>query len=122
MEKNVTEFVEYKGKRILCLRYLTLTKEEFLAQLEEVKALVASQAPNSLLIVTVFGGLRFDTEIAAAVKDYIAHNKPYVRASAVVGISGLRRSLYNAVVYLTRRQIKVCQTEEEALEYLASVG
>ncbi len=122
MEKNIAEFVEYKGKRILCLRYLTRTKEDFLAQLEEVKALVASQAPNSLLIMTVFGGLRFDTEIATAVKDYTAHNGPYVRASAVVGISGLRKSLYNAVVYLARRQIKICQTEDEALEYLASVG
>lgn len=122
MEKKVAEFVEYKGKKILCLRYLTSTKEEFLPQLEEVKALVASHPRNSLLIMTVLGDLRFDAEIAAAVKEYIAHNKPYVKASAVIGVSGLRKSLYNAIVYLTRRQIKICQTEEEALDYLASVS
>ena len=49
-----------------------------------------------------------------------AHNKPYVIASAVVGVSGLQRVILEGVLKFTGRgNLKPVATRELAFEWLA---
>ena len=40
----------------------------------------------------------------------------------MLGIYGLRKALYNSLMILTRRNVKICETEEQAKEFLSKVG
>jgi hypothetical protein len=66
----------------------------------------------------VVGDFVYDKDITAAFKEYLAHNKPYVRAGAVLGVTGLKKALYNTFMYFTKRSIKACETEQEGLDFL----
>jgi hypothetical protein len=53
-------------------------------------------------------------------KRYSAANTPFVKASVVVGIGGLKRVLYQAVVKLSGRNIATLDTVDEAKDWLAA--
>jgi hypothetical protein len=55
-----------------------------------------------------------------ALKKLAAHNKPFVKASALVGLSPLTRVVFRAVIALTRRDIRAFATRDEAIAYLSS--
>ncbi len=122
-EMREVEFIQYKGRKILRIGFEgELSKERIKAIMEEAKKVIAGQPPNSILAMTIFGYYRFDSEIAALFREYVAFNKPYIKASAVIGVVGLRKALYNAFTYITHRNVMICQDEEEAKEYLAALG
>ena len=52
--------------------------------------------------------------------EYIKFNKPYIKVGAVVGIGGLKKVLYNSFMILSKRKLRVCNTEEEAINFLVS--
>ena len=53
-------------------------------------------------------------------KEYTAHNKPYVRAAAVVGLSGLQEIVYNVIIKLTGRNIATFSDIAVAKDFLAN--
>jgi hypothetical protein len=118
-----TRFIEHKGHRILLLDYSGVQKgDEALPAIQRTKEVVASQPPGSLLVMTVVRNARYNSEVLAAMKDLAAHNGPYVKASAVVGMGGLHRIAYQAVILFSRRVIKTFDREEEALDWLVQQG
>jgi hypothetical protein len=60
----------------------------------------------------------FNTEVYTAISDYARMNEPYVKASAVVGLSGLMMIFYNGFLKLSKRDVRAFSTEEEAVNYL----
>ena len=55
---------------------------------------------------------------ANAMRALAEHHKPWVKASALVGLTPLMRMVYRSIVALTRRDIHVCDTRDEAIAYL----
>jgi hypothetical protein len=53
-------------------------------------------------------------------KEFTKHNKPYVKASAVVGISGIKKIIFHAVMLFSGRKIHACDTLEQAKDWLAT--
>lgn len=81
---------------------------------------VALQPRRSLCCVVDVTGSRFNVEVVEALKDLAAHNKPYVIASAVVGVSGLQRVILEGVVKFTgRSNLRPVATRDEAFAWLA---
>jgi hypothetical protein len=116
-----TRFIEHRGKRILVFDYKGIRDEaEALREIEKSKRIVALQPPESLLIMTSVRDARYTSKVLQAMKDLAAHNKPYVKASAVVGMSGLHRVAYQTIILFTRRIIKTFDEEPEALDWLAA--
>jgi hypothetical protein len=114
-------FFEHDGHRILRFDFARIAAgEEALAAIAEAKASVSGQAPGSLLVLTDVTGSRFDATILAAIRDLMQTNAPYIRASAVVGLSGLQRVVYSSLVRLTRRNVRAFDDEAAALDWLAS--
>jgi 16S rRNA (guanine(966)-N(2))-methyltransferase RsmD len=82
------------------------------------KEVVATQPLGSILVMTVVHGARYNSAVLQALKDLAAHNAPYVKASALVGMGGLHRIAYQAVILFSRRKIQTFDTEAQALDWL----
>jgi hypothetical protein len=53
-------------------------------------------------------------------KEVAASNAPWVKASAVIGVSGLLQVALIAVTRFSKRNILAFSTKEEALDWLAA--
>lgn len=116
-----TRFIEHQGHRILLLDYAGVRDpDETLSSIRESKETVARQPPKSLLVMTVVRDARYNAAVLQGMKELAAHNAPYVKASAVVGMSGLHRIAYQAVILFSKRNIRVFDSEAEALDWLVT--
>jgi hypothetical protein len=116
-----TRFIEHKGKQILLLDYAGIRDpEEAIAEVRKSMDFVARQPQNSLRVMTLVRDARYNAAVLQAMKELATHNAPYVRASAVVGMGGLHRIAYQAVILFSKRNIKTFDQEAEALDWLAS--
>lgn len=116
------DVVEHKGKNIVILDFSKLDmldqKDELFSAIEEAKAYISRQLPNSLLTLTIAKELRFNKDLIETLKEFTAHNKPYVKAGAIIGIQGLQKIAYDMVMTFTRRNIPIFPTVEEAKDWL----
>jgi hypothetical protein len=113
--------LNHKGKTILCLDIAGLQKQdkwEFLKHVRDAEEKIRLHSPRSILIITNVSNTGFDSEMANRMKEYANHNTPYIRASALVGISGLQKIIYTAIKTFTGRDFFLAETQEEALNWL----
>ena len=95
-----------------------LDTDEALAEIERTKAIIAQHPPESLRTLTYVAGSRYTAPVIEAMKDLVAHNRPYVKAAAVVGMNTLHRIIYRAVIAFSRRNIQVFDDLESAKDWL----
>jgi len=84
----------------------------------EARDFMEKQPKGEMLVLTDFTDSTFDREVANAMRALAEHHKPWVKASALVGLTPLMRLVYRSIVMLTRREIGVCETRAEAVAYL----
>jgi Cu2+-containing amine oxidase len=111
-------FITHGGKEILLLDFSGLKAAEAIGLVEPAKRVISSRPLNSILTLTDVTDIRFNEELSQKMKEFTSHNKPYVRAAAVVGITGLRQVIYNAVVAFSRRKIATFDTRDDAKKWL----
>jgi hypothetical protein len=113
-------FIEHKGHRILVLDFSGVRDSgEALRTIDEAKREVARHPLGSLRIVTLVREARYNSTTLQGMKELAVANAPYVKASAVVGMSALHRIAYQAVMLFSRRKIPTFEQETEALDWLA---
>jgi hypothetical protein len=113
--------LNYKGKNILCLDIAGLKlkdKQEFLKHVAFAEEQIRKHPPKSLLLITNVTETGFDTEVSAIMGEYAFHNTPYIKASALVGVSGVQKVVLSAIKALTGRDFYLTDTVEEAQEWL----
>jgi hypothetical protein len=111
-------FVETGDARILFIDFSNCDLADAVPIIREARGIIASQPPGSLLTLTNVAGARVSPALAKVMKEFADHNKPYVRAGAVVGLSGVMRGIYEAVVKFTGRDLPVFQTIDDARAWL----
>jgi hypothetical protein len=117
-----TRFIEVRGATVLLLDFSRiLNPYDVLPAIAEAKGIIARQPPDSLLLMTDVTGSRFNPEIANALKEFAAHNRPYVRKAAIIGLSGLQKLVYRAVLAFTgRTNLRPFATRADAEPWLTS--
>ena len=115
-------FLEHAGKRVILLDFSGITDpEEGLAEVEKARRFIAGQKPDGThLTLTDVTRTRYDRRIVEAFKAFTAHNRPYVRAAAVVSDSTLHRASISMIALFSKRKIHTCATREEGLAWLAA--
>lgn len=114
-------FIEHQGKRILFHDLSNIRNpDDALPLCAQSRAIVAQQPPNSLLTLVYVAGSRFNRSIINALRDLARHTKPYVRASALVGVAGLMRVVYTTLMQLTGRKMPMFGTLGEAKNWLVA--
>ena len=117
---NRVQFVSYKGKMILHLDFSGCKLAELSEAIGKAKQVISSKPANSILVLTDVTDAEMSRGTSDLMKDFGVHNKPYVAASAVVGVTGLRKIVYDAVVRISGRQIATFGTVEQAKDWLAT--
>ncbi|WP_066633571.1 SpoIIAA family protein [Labilibacter marinus] len=112
--------IEHKGAKVAYLNFSGLkTIEEAEKAIQESKNYIRIQPENSVLTLSNMENMHFNSDIKNEFSTFIGGNKPYVKAGAVIGLSGLLRIIYNGVNKITGRNIKSFDTKEDALDWLS---
>ncbi|NJO89956.1 MAG: STAS/SEC14 domain-containing protein [Chloroflexia bacterium] len=115
------EIKEFRGKRIVCMSFSNLrTEEEISAIIEVAKPIIRNSPPNSVYTITDIGGMHFNNKIRDLFTDFTGGNKNFVKASAVIGASGLQNLMINGINKITGRKLKSFPDESVAKEWLVS--
>lgn len=115
-------FLDHQGKKILLMDFSRLDDPSgALPHIAAAKRMVATQPRDSLRTLVDVTGSRFNPDVANALKDLAAHNRPYVIKGSVVGLSGLQKIVYQAVIAFSgRTNLKVFDSREQALVFLVA--
>jgi hypothetical protein len=73
---------------------------------------------GSLLSLILVKGLRFDVQLLDKMKEVGRAGAPWVRATAMAGMSAIGRVVFRAIAPLTGRRIAAFDSEEEARRWL----
>ena len=119
MSKRVN-FIRHKGVPILHIDWAGAHGEEMLEAMAAAKRIIAAQPPATVRTLTTVEGALMNKEVTVALKDYVAHNKPFVLAGAVVGLNDLKMIAFNFVNRVTGRTLRAVNSEIEAKEWLAA--
>jgi len=118
MEERIRR-IEHRGKSVILVDASDCTAEEATKLFEAERAVVVASEPKSALTLTDVSRTRFDNATIDSVKETIHVNQPHVKAAAVVGVQGLQKIIFTALITLTGRSLKLFDRREEALDWLA---
>jgi hypothetical protein len=116
-----TRFIEHQGRQILLYDFAGVDDvARGLQIVEAARPKILGRPPMSVRTLVTVRDSKFDTRIAKAVQELARHNKPFVLASAIVGLSGLQRVILTAVMRATRRTFATFDTVEQAMDWLVA--
>ncbi len=115
-----THLIQHRGKDIVLLDYSGLTAEpETLAEIARSRQFIGKLRPDGTHLTLTDGtDAHYTPKVLEALKELAAHDKPYVKAGAVVSNSRLVRVVVAAVAVFTGRHLPVFETRGEALDWL----
>lgn len=108
----------HKGRKVVLLDLTGCAAGEAAKALVAGRRLIATLPPGSALTLTDVTGAHFDDAATAEAKTNAKENAPFVKAAALVGITGLKKIVYVAVTRMTGRDYRVFDTREQALDWL----
>ena len=118
VQQERLRFVKYKGQAIFVIDFSRCAAKEILVLLEQVKAIVARHAPESMLILSDWTGAEVDKKAFTRVKEVATLDRPYVKRSAMVGVDSMPHVFYENIKTFSHREIPTFKTREEAMEWL----
>ena len=118
------EIVEHKGQTILFADYTGLNQAEFVKQVKQNKGDIVSygqqSGEKSLLLLSDISNTLLTEEVQEAFKELVPAIDPYIKAAAIVGMTGFKRyalAILNKVVSVSRRTF---DTVDEAKDWLVT--
>lgn len=113
-------FIEHKGKTILLQDFSNLQPGQvFFNSIQKARELIDGQPPKSVLTVVDVTNSVFDAEVLTTLKDFVKANTPFIKSTAVVGVTGLKEVGLIAVAKVAGRPLHTFNKLEEALVFLA---
>jgi hypothetical protein len=112
------KFIEHNGKRILYIDLANSDMEILAMVVKETKALISKQPLQSVLTLTDVSGVRVHGMISKVAKEFTEHNKPYVKASAIIGLDEPRSNDFRQVMQYSQRDFKFFPNAQEAIAWL----
>ncbi|NLY75481.1 MAG: hypothetical protein GX075_09270 [Firmicutes bacterium] len=118
------QVINHQGKEIVYIDFsnIMVTEIETLRKvIEAAKEIIKKYPPASALTLVNFDNLRFSAQFISELKEFTLHNKPYVKMGAAFGVhQGVRKVVFDAVMKFTGRNLHVCDSKEEGLDWLVS--
>ena len=116
-----TKVINHKGINIFYTDFSnTKSEQDINLIIEECINYIRKQPLNSLIAVTNMEKMFFNKKVAGIFPKYLKDNKPYMKKSAVFGMSGLARILFNSIMKLAGRDVRSFETEEQAKDFLVN--
>ena len=117
--ERIEEFIR-NGKKIIYIDFSGFkSSAEFKDLIEIIKPIITNHLPNSLYTITNMENVRLDSETKLVAKEFMEHNKPYVKYSVIIGLDGIKKYMVYTVAKLSGRQnTNYTFTKDQAMEWL----
>ena len=115
------KFVKHKDRMILLLNFADLEIDDARQVSEYAKGVISRMPKESVFTLTDVTNVKYNDAFRELSGDLMAHNKPFVKAGAVVGVEGWRKMVLWAATKLTGRNLNVSESQESAMEWLANL-
>jgi len=119
MNKHI-KLIEYKSKSILYTDFSGQKHSQVFIIMAELQKIVSNHPEKSVLALTNVFETEYNTEIIQAMKEFLKHNQPYVKASAVIGLGKYYQIIFQGILTLTGRSVNTFNDKQSALEWLAT--
>jgi hypothetical protein len=114
------DFITHQGVRILVLDVShTKNIDENIAAFNAGRELATKEPPKSVRLMTDVTQAHYTAEGVEVMKEFSKAVTPHIKASAVVGVSGIKRIIVQSIIKLTGRNIEILGSREKALDWLA---
>ena len=115
-----TRFLDNAGQRIILLDFEGITDIEVgLAVVAEARAFIGRLKPDgSHFTLTDVTRTTYNRRIVDAFKEMTVHNRPFIKAAAIVSDSSLHRAAISMIAIFSRRRLEVFGARDEALAWL----
>ena len=115
-----SKWIDYNGKKIFyqdfsSLFYNTQAVKDELAAVQEI---VLNEPVNSVLVISNFKDTQIGADLMGTLNDASSKTKDHVRKTAVLGVSGFKRTLGDMLSRLTGQPLKYFEYEEDAKNWL----
>jgi hypothetical protein len=114
--------ITHRGATLLYTDYSNLSDwKDWKALIDAERAIMPAEPLGSVRAIAVFTGSRFSVEVVDAIKQLAVANRPHMKASALVGLSALQKSVFlKGIERTSDRTFGLFDTTEEALDWLAA--
>lgn len=115
-----SKWIEYNGRKIFFQDFSNLfyNTEAVKAELAEVQTIVTAEAPNSVLVLSDFRNTNIGRELLPVMNAASTATKANVKRTAVLGVSGVKRTLADLLTQLTGQPLKYFDDELAAKDWL----
>ena len=115
-----SRWIEYHDKKIFYQDFsgLLYDADALKKELTQVQAEVVSQPKNSLLILSDFRDTNITNEMMSLLSASSTLTKDHVHRTAVLGVTGIKRTLADLLTRLTGQQLRYFDTESDAKDWL----
>jgi hypothetical protein len=117
-----TNWIVREGKRILYTDFRNCVSEAEMEALFEKAARIVEESPTPVLTLNNFEGVAASLDFVRAMRTRARDYQHNVKAKAVLGVTGVKRTLLNTYSVLTGIDARGFETEAEAIAYLVSKG
>ncbi len=111
--------VPYMAQQILRIDFTGCRPGAFLPIIDEAMGAITASAPNSVLALTVFKDVRFDPGTVVEMERFARETQPFLKRNALVGISGLKKVVFQSIKPLYRKPVELFDEAEPAMRWLA---
>jgi hypothetical protein len=114
--------ITHKGVSIMYTDYSGFSAwDDWRALIEAERKIMPQEPLGSVRAVALFNDSRFTTEVFEAIKQLAVANRPYMKCSALVGLSALQKTAFlKAIERTSDRSFGLFDTLDEALDWLAA--
>jgi len=114
-------FVEHRGARMLVVDASGLRDlADINAMIGRFEGLIVTEPRGSVRVVMQVAGLQFDRRSASAIKGVFVRVQPWIKASCLVGVTGLQKVLLQVLNQVAKRERPLFDSLAQATDWLAT--
>jgi hypothetical protein len=114
------EWIEHKGKKILYIKYGGLKPEQMLDLILQATQMIVDAKSDQVLSLTDVTGCYVSKEFVELSKKQSKISLPLTKKAAIVGVTGLKKILLEAVNKFSPKSRVPFETLEEARDWLVN--
>lgn len=112
------QFIDHKEVSILYTDLSKKSKDENIEVMEKAKTIIGMRPKKSVLVLLNVEGMRYSKEFLDKMKEIGKANEPYVKATAIVGLTAITKLIAKGVAQFTGRKSGFFENELQALDWL----
>ena len=118
MTERIEEFT-IDGKHFMYVDVSNIKQNSGFADVvERVKLLIRQYPENSVYMILNIANITFDTETKKIAVEGMTYNRPYVKYGTIIGVDGMKKMMFNAVLKVSGRDVAIFFSKEQAIAWL----